>query len=495
VNAVARFARRLIPKSFLAPVGSTGWWPRSIESFPGAWQQNTVVDRFSAGSYWAVFACITLIAKDISKMRPRVMQRDRAAGIFSVTEMRPVLNKPNHYQTRVEFLFSWIICQMLYGNTYVLKRRDERGFVDALYILDPNRVMPLVSTDGSVYYQLHADNLANMQEGIVVPASEIIHDRMYTLHHPLVGVSPIYACGIAAVQGLAIQDNSAKFFQNMSRPSGVLTAPGAISDVTATRLKTLWEENYSGNNIGRVGVLGDGLKYEGMTITATDSQLIEQLKMTGEMIAACFHVPGYKIGVGAMPTVSNTAALNQQYYDQCLQYIIEKLELRLDEGLEIEPPFETWLDLSGLLRMDPEARYKSHNEAINGGWKSPNEARREEDLKPVAGGDTPYMQQQNYSLAALNDRDRKSSQQDLSNQVAALQSLMTAGATAALPIESIAAAMRVAFPFLTDAQVSAIVNPLKPVEPPQPQTPDEGTMEQALSFLRTEIRGSNHARY
>jgi phage portal protein BeeE len=28
------------------------------------------------------------------------------------------------------------------------------------------------------------------------------------------------------------------------------------------------------------------------------------------------------------------------------------------------------------------------------------------NLKPVEGGDTPYLQQQNYSLAALNKRDQ-----------------------------------------------------------------------------------------
>jgi hypothetical protein len=36
---------------------------------------------------------------------------------------------------------------------------------------------------------------------------------------------------------------------------------------------------------------------------------------------------------------------------------------------------------------------------------SPNEGRAKFDLKPVAGGDNPYLQQQNYSLEALAKRD------------------------------------------------------------------------------------------
>jgi phage portal protein BeeE len=36
---------------------------------------------------------------------------------------------------------------------------------------------------------------------------------------------------------------------------------------------------------------------------------------------------------------------------------------------------------------------------------APNEGRGKLDLKPVEGGESPYLQQQNYSLAALAKRD------------------------------------------------------------------------------------------
>lgn len=55
--------------------------------------------------------------------------------------------------------------------------------------------------------------------------------------------------------------------------------------------------------------------------------------------------------------------------------------------------------------MDTVARFTAHSESIKGGWRKPNEVRAKEGLAPVAGGDTPYMQQQNYSLAALEKRD------------------------------------------------------------------------------------------
>ena len=42
---------------------------------------------------------------------------------------------------------------------------------------------------------------------------------------------------------------------------------------------------------------------------------------------------------------------------------------------------------------------------VGAGIKSPNESRRRFDLTPAKGGESPYLQQQNFSLAALAKRD------------------------------------------------------------------------------------------
>lgn len=77
----------------------------------------------------------------------------------------------------------------------------------------------------------------------------------------------------------------------------------------------------------------------------------------------------------------------------------------LDEAFELSDDVGFELELKALLRMDTSKRYQSHSEAVKGSWKTIDEVRAEEDLPPVEGGDTPYLQQQNYSLAALAKRD------------------------------------------------------------------------------------------
>ena len=401
----------------LAPVDSRrGWFPLIREPFTGAWQQNVEVKLDSVLTHSTVFRCISLIASDVAKMRLRLVAQD-ADGIWSEADSpaySPVLRKPNRWQNRIQFITNWMESKLIRGNTYVLKERDNRGVVVRLYVLAPDRVKPLVADDGSVFYELQQDTLSGIAENAVtVPASEIIHDRWNTLFHPLVGLSPIFAAGLAATQGLAIQNNSARFFTNGSQPGGVLTAPGAISDETAARLKAHWDANYTGQNVGKVAVLGDGLHYEPMAVKATDAQLIEQLKWSAETVCSVFGVPAYKVGVGTAPPYNNVQALNQVYYDDCLMIHVESVELCLDEGLGIGVgvkvegrTYGTEFDIDDLLRMDTATQVKTLSEATRGMLMKPDEARRKLGLGKVDGGDAVYAQQQDFSLAALAQRDR-----------------------------------------------------------------------------------------
>ncbi len=411
------------PSSLSSPDSRGGWWPIIREPWTGAWQRNESITVDTSLSNPALFRCISLIASDVSKMRCRLVQQD-GDGIWTETEspaFSPVLRKPNRYQNRIQFFASWLQSKLTNGNTYVLKVRDNRSIVVGLYVLDPTRVKPLVAPDGAVYYQLSIDNVSGLEtERPAVPASEIIHDRWNTMFHPLVGLSPIYACGLAALQGLEIQQASTRFFRNGSKPGGVITAPGEIDDITATRLKETWQTGFTGENLGKVAVLGAGMKYEPFAVNAVDAQLIEQLKWSAETVCGCFGVPAYMAGVGPAPLNNNVQSLAELYYAQCLQIHIESVELCLDEGLGIGAGvkirsgdeadrgkiYGVEFDLDDLLRMDTATQLKTLTEGLKGVYSS-NEARKKVNLRPVEGGDAVLSQQQNFSLEALAKRDAK----------------------------------------------------------------------------------------
>ncbi|ENH8382975.1 phage portal protein, partial [Escherichia coli] len=118
------------------------------------------------------------------------------------------------------------------------------------------------------------------------------------------------------------------------RPSGVIEVPGSITEENAKKLKGNWDSGYTGENAGKTAILSNGAKYSPTTFSPVDAQTVEQLKMTAEIVCSVFRVPAYKIGVGHPPSSDNVEALEQQYYSQCLQTLIESIELLLDEALE-----------------------------------------------------------------------------------------------------------------------------------------------------------------
>jgi HK97 family phage portal protein len=383
------------------------WIPLVRESYAGAWQRGIVVpieDALAHPTYWA---CVTLIAGDIAKIRPMLVERKD--GIDSeVTRSSPysaVLERPNHYQNRIQFLTCWMLSKLTRGNAYALKSRDKRGIVTSLYLLDPMRVRPLVSPTGQVYYACQQDVLADISEAsLVIPAREIIHDIGFAPYHPLCGFSPVYACGHAAMQALTINKNATNLFSGGFQLGGILSAPAQISRDTAERLERYWQENYSGPaNAGKIAVVGDGMKFEQPAImSAVDAQVIDQLKWDDEKICAVHHVPGYKVGVGPLPSYNNVEALSQNYYGDCLQYYFESIELCLTEGLEQrEAGYETEFDIEALSRMDSAQKMDAATKGVTGGIYSPNEARAMFNLGKVPGGDKIFLQRQNWPIDLL----------------------------------------------------------------------------------------------
>jgi HK97 family phage portal protein len=265
-------------------------------------------------------------------------------------------------------------------------------------------VTPLVTPGRQRLLPARTDNLAGIQETRSSSRREIIHDRFNCLFHPLVGLSPVYAAGLAATQGLKIQNHSANFFEQRARCRRHAHRAGQDQPGDGGPAEAgLAGEICRRENAGKLVVLGDGLKYEQMTMSAVDAQLIEQLKWSAEVVCSTFHVPPYKIGVGQQPTFNNVQTLNTEYYSQCLQVLFEAAEVLLDEGLATGEKLGTEFDTDNLLRMDSVTQMEVLDKGKN--LMAPNEARKAINLKPVPGGDSVFRQQQDYSLEALAKRD------------------------------------------------------------------------------------------
>ncbi|WP_355504967.1 phage portal protein [Xanthomonas cannabis] len=397
----------------ISPPGGGGW-RNVLEPFTGAWQRNqSIATPIELETYSTVYACMSRISSDIGKL-PFTLKRRDANGLWIADRhqtISPLLRRPNSYQTPAQFREAWILSKLSRGNTYVLKGRNSTGAVTHLWVLDPNLVEPMVAPSGDVFYRLRYGRPENLLpekyagDELIVPASEIIHDREMALFHQLIGIGPLDAATLAANKNIRIQQDATKFFTNGANPGGILTAPAGMSETDAQAVKEYWNTNFQGANAGKVAVIGADMKFTAFAFKAIDSQMVEQLRYSDEQIAHAFGIPPFKVGIGSIPAGMKVDDLNQMYYADALQARIEAMEDCLDQALGLGDEIGVELNLEPLLRMDLGKQAEVHAALTGAGIEAPNEARRRFGLSPLTGGDSVYLQQQNYSLEALARRD------------------------------------------------------------------------------------------
>lgn len=388
------------------PVSGGDAWRTIHEPSMGAWQRNEEIEisRSDQMRHHAIFACVSLITRDIGKLKLKTKKKSEGVWQEHDSRAKALISKPNHYQNTQQFFEAWATSKATSGNTYVWKIRNLYGQLWRLVVLDPERVKVLVDTEGNVFYQVRRERLFDLDEDLMIPASEIIHDRFNCFYHHLVGLSPITACALSAAQGISIQRNAQAFFANASRPSGILVTPGSISPEKSKEMSRQWNENHSGSGTGKTAVLGDGVNYIPISVAASDAQLVEQLKLSGEIVCTAFGVPAFKIGLAPLPG-GKVSDHNDIYYSDCLQHYIESIETLLNDHLELEEGVEVEFCLDALLRMDSTSQMSFLKEGVASAIFSPNEARAKLGYIPVIGGESPMIQQQNFSLAAIAKRD------------------------------------------------------------------------------------------
>src|SRR5690625_6201864 len=79
-------------------MGRGGWLPVIRDHYPGAWQRNDEIDADSALTHHTVFACCTLIASDIAKLRLTLRSEEHTSELQSRGHLvcRLLLEKKKH---------------------------------------------------------------------------------------------------------------------------------------------------------------------------------------------------------------------------------------------------------------------------------------------------------------------------------------------------------------------------------------------------------------
>jgi HK97 family phage portal protein len=376
---------------------------RLPQSFPVNWWQLGMDANIGGGSP-AMEACVSAISQTLASLPIEHWQKDADGGQTLLTNSvaARVLRRPNNYQTRADFFLNLSRNELLEGNGYAVALDNGDFQIESLHIASSPTTMPMVAPDGTVFYNVALSDIGAgifKQPTIMVPQERMLHIRMQTPRHPLIGESPIVAAALAVSSGEAIQAHLAAFFKNMSRPSGYLKVPGTIRAEVGEKLREEWQKAFSAGGAGRVAVLQQGLEWTSLTMNAVDAALIDSYKMTVSDIARVYRVPLAIIGESGGTTYANTETLINHWLATGLSYVVEHIELALDRLFNLPPDQFISFDLDALLRSDFAARVDALTKGISGGLFSPNEARGREGLRRATAGDEPRLQAQVVPLS------------------------------------------------------------------------------------------------
>lgn len=357
--------------------GSQVTGPRSSSGAPPA-----PVNFDTAMSLSAVWASSRLIAESIASLPLQFFQTDGQTEVVNGVLPDLFAGKVNRYQTRQEFFETMLLNLSLTGNAYALKQRVGDRLV-ALLPMMTAQVETRLLPDGSLVHLHYHD------KGVSVLASDSVwHVKLFG--NSIVGLSPLaYA---ARTMGIAMtaENRVAQMFKNGGKPTGILTVDKVLQKEQREHIRSEFAELREGNS-DRLMVLEANMKYEQVSMTPEDIQLLESRRFSLEDIARWMGVPSVLINDTSQTTVwgSGIQEIVQGFYKLSLRPYLERLEASIAANL-LGPTEARKLvarfDFDALTRSDLAARIDGLQKGVNAGIFIPNEARKRVGLPPVPDG-------------------------------------------------------------------------------------------------------------
>lgn len=357
------------------------------------------VTQYSALQVATVMACVSILSEDVAKLPVHVykLRKDGGRDIQTDHPVEKLLQSPNDFQSRFEFIEQMQAALLLRGNAYAPIIRDNRGRPIALIAVNPDRVSIYESPDGTVFYQVARrgqHDVAMLQSlPLMIPAEDMLHVRWLSLANSLYGASRIGLARESIALALSQQELAGRLSANNTNLGGILTTDQKLSEPAAKRLKENWTTRKQGlKNAGDTAVLEQGLKWQPLGMTAKDAEFIISRNFSVEELGRIFRMPPHKLGVVNKSMAASIDQLDQDYMNNTVSSYLERWEAKINQvfGLSEQGLFVEF-DISKFLRASIATRYASYRVGIVGMFLTPNEARKAEGLPAVDGGDKLYQ--------------------------------------------------------------------------------------------------------
>lgn len=266
-----------------------------IDGFGGRTEAGEVVSERTALQETTVLACVGVIA-DACSVPPMHVMRDLGKGrkehARDLAIYRLLNRRPNEWQTSMEFRETLTMHAALTGDGFAVPVKNVlSGEISELI-----PVMPYMVTieDKARYERVYT--IAD-EWGVIARVSpdKIFHLRNRSWDR-VRGMNAVRQLSRSIGLSIAAESNASKLYENGGRASGILSTENSLSKEAIDRLKVAWDVVASGTKRFRTAVLDNGMKYQALSMSSVDNQLLETRKMQVEEICRGFGVFPQMVG-------------------------------------------------------------------------------------------------------------------------------------------------------------------------------------------------------
>lgn len=330
----------------------------------------------------AFHRCVELISSSVANLPISVLFIDKQGNKKQRNNHLLNVVFQNMLLSRFQFIHNLVKDVITSGNAFAYIHRDNGGNVKQITYNQPTEVQVVYNKQkGELYYQIPSISKQKIEP------YDMLHLAMNS-KDGIVGTSTLSLMN-RTLKGAGYAEATALnlFENNGQSPRGILTVESQLSPKQRDDIKSNWASNLSNNG---VCVLQGNMRYQSLSATANDQQLLESRKFHQEQICQFMGVPPELLGMGDS---KNIEELTNQFLTFTLQPIITLIEEEFTRKLfaPSEKNFRIDLDENSMLRMSKSAQASYYSTLLQNGCLSINEVRNELSYESISGGDSYFV--------------------------------------------------------------------------------------------------------
>ena len=292
-------------------------------------------------------------------------------------------DSPNARMTSTEFWRAMMMNYDLRGNAYARIERNDSGEAYALWPMPADQVEVAVTDTGAMVYQYTIGN-----DVAILSADNVLH--LKNLGNGTIGLKKLEYMRASMDEMGKAQATATRTFGTGGKPTGVLM----VDKVLTPEHRAALRNNFAGlaeGNMSRLMVLEAAMKYQQLSISPEDQQLLESRKFGVEEIARWFDVPPVLLHHANVTTWgSGIEQIIDGWYKLSVRPILVAIEQAITKRVLTSAQrarYSVEFSLDALLRGNAAQRADLYSKLVQNGIATRAECRQLENLPPMDGTD------------------------------------------------------------------------------------------------------------